>query len=40
MMDDEYLSDAQKEELKMQQFEIEKMGLSKSDLNISLNVFE
>ena len=38
MMDDEYLSDAQKEELKMQQFEIEKMGLSKSDLNISLNV--
>lgn len=29
---------AQKEELKMQQFEIEKMGLSKSDLNISLNV--
>lgn len=38
MMDDEYLSDSQKAELKTQQLEIEKMGLSKSELNISLNV--
>ena len=38
MMDAEYLSDEQKAELKAQQIEIEKLGLSKDELNISLNV--
>lgn len=38
MMDEEYLSDTQKAELKKQQLEIEKIGLNKSELNISLNV--
>lgn len=38
MMDAEYLNDAQKAELKTQQLEIEEMGLSNAELNISLNV--
>lgn len=38
MIDDEYLSDLQRAELNAQQREIEKLGLSKKELNISLNV--
>lgn len=38
MMDDEYLSDEQKTQLQLQQNEMEKLGLNKVDLNISLNV--
>lgn len=38
MMDDEYLNDSQKSELQAQQLEIAKLGLTKTELNISLNV--
>lgn len=38
MMEDEYLSESQKEELNKQKYEIEKLGLTKAELNISLNV--
>lgn len=38
MMDDEYLSDEQKGQLQSQQSEIEQLGLTRSELNISLNV--
>lgn len=38
MMDEEYLSDKQKEQLQAQQSEIEQLGLNRTELNISLNV--
>ena len=38
MMDDEYLSDEQKEQIKAQQIEMNELGLTSKDLNISLNV--
>lgn len=38
MMDPEYLNDARKAELNKQKLEIEEMGLSNAELNISLNV--
>ena len=38
MMDEEYLNDGQREQLQKQILELGVLGLSKSDLNISLNV--
>ena len=38
MMDDEYLNDEQKKRLKQQQEELLRLGLTQSELNISLNV--
>jgi hypothetical protein len=38
MIDNEYLDDSHREELRLQQVEMENLGLTRSELNISLNV--